>query len=38
MNYYTNAIGAPSSGSSHSQGNVGGNEIYHVPGKNLYYY
>ncbi|MEU0094044.1 RHS repeat-associated core domain-containing protein [Kribbella sp. NPDC006257] len=38
MNDYTNAIGTPSPGSSHSQGNVGGNEVYHVPGKNLYYY
>jgi hypothetical protein len=30
MNDYTNIIGAPSSGLTHSQGNVGGNVIYHV--------
>jgi RHS repeat-associated protein len=34
MNDYMNTI----TGSPHSQGNVDGNEITHVPGKNLYYY
>jgi RHS repeat-associated protein len=48
MNSYLKAIGVPvprpssppppSSAPAHSQGNVDGNEITHVPGKNLYYY